>query len=328
MKAIIWTRYGDPDGLLPGEVENPVPADHEVLIQIHASTVTAGDCEMRSLKFPLFLGLPMRMYAGWKKPQRITILGQELAGKIVSTGKDVNLFKEGDLVFGSTGPTMGGYAEYICIPEKPKAAFLEIIPKNMTLAEAATIPVGGLEAFHFLNKVDLQKGQKILINGAGGSIGTYGVQLAKYFQAEVTAVDSIAKLDMLRSIGADHVIDYTMEDFTRNGITYDVIFDVVGKSSYTRVMRSLTKKGCYLLANPSFSKIFRSLWTSMTGSRKVVFGFQKRNEETLLVLKELIEAGKLKSVIDRTYPLEQVADAHLYVETGQKKGNVVITVKQ
>ncbi len=326
MKAIIWTKYGPPDGLQPGEVEKPVPGDNEVLIKIHASTVTAGDCEMRSLKFPLLLGLPMRIYAGWRKPKRITILGQELAGKIVSIGKDVALFKEGDMVFGSTGPTMGGYAEYICLPEEPKEAFLEIIPENITPEEAATIPVGGLEALYFLNRINLRAGQKILINGAGGSIGTYAVQLARYYKAEVTAVDSTGKLDMLRSIGADHVIDYTREDFSGSGKTYDVIFDVVGKSSYSRVMRSLSKKGFFLLANPSFPKIFRSIWTSLTGSRKVVFGFEKRNKEILTLLKELIESRKLIPVIDRRYPLEQVAEAHRYVETGEKKGNVVIII--
>jgi len=329
MKAIVWTNYGAPDVLELKEVEKPTPKDDEVLIRIYATTVTAGDCEMRGLKLPLYLSLPMRMYAGLRRPTRIKIIGQELAGEIESAGKDVKLFKEGDQVFAATGFSMGAYAEYICLPDDPEAVegVLAIKPANLTYEEAAGVPVGGLEALHFLRKGNIQSGQRVLINGAGGSIGTFAVQLARYFGAEVTAVDSTGKLDMLRSIGADRVIDYTRDDFTQSGETYDVIFDVVGKSSFSRSVRSLKPNGRYLLANPGLSHMARGGWTSMRSSRKVIFGTASRKTEDLITLKELIEAGKIITVIDRRYPMEQIVEAHRYVETGQKKGNVVITVE-
>ena len=219
---------------------------------------------------------------------------------------------------------MGTYAEYICLPEEPEEGALAIKPANMTYEEAAAVPVGGLEALCFLRKGNIQSGQKVLINGAGGTIGPFAVQLAKYFGAEVTAVDSTGKLDMLRSIGADHVIDYTREDFTKSGETYDFILDVVGKSSFSGSIRSLNQNGRYLIANPELSQMVRGRWTSMTSSKKVIFGAANGKTEDLIFLKELIEAGKIKSVIDRRYPLEQTAEAHRYVETGHKKGNVVI----
>jgi NADPH:quinone reductase-like Zn-dependent oxidoreductase len=327
MKAIVWTKYGSPDVLKLTEVEKPTPKDNEVLIKVHAATVTAGDCEARSLSFPLFLSLPMRLYVGFTKPKRITILGQELAGEIEAVGKDVKSFTEGDQVFGTLGFSMGAYAEYNCVPEESEDGVLALKPANMTYEAAATVPTGGLEALHFLRKGNVQSGEKVLINGAGGSIGTYGVQLAKYFGAEVTAVDSIEKLDMLRSIGADHVIDYTQEDFTRNGQTYDVIFDVIGMSSFARSIKSLKPNGRYLIANPKPLKMIRGLWTSKTSSKKVIFELAGRKAEDLIFLRELIEAGMIKSIIDRRYPLAQTAEAHRYVETGQKKGNVVITVE-
>jgi NADPH:quinone reductase-like Zn-dependent oxidoreductase len=329
MKAIVWTKYGPPDVLQLKEVEKPTPKDNEVLIRIYATTVTAGDCEMRSLKFPIWLSLPMRIYVGLRKPKRITILGQELAGEIEAVGKDVKLFKEGDQVFAATGFSMGAYAEYICLPEEPKEmeGLLAIKPANMTYEEAAAVPTGGLNALHFLRKGNIQSGQKVLINGAGGSIGTIAVQLAKYFRTEVTGVDSTGKLDMLRSIGADQVIDYTQEDFTKNGETYDVIFDVVGKSSFSGCIRSLKKEGIYLSANPGLSQMVRGLWTSMTSSKKVISGTASYKTEDLIFLKELIEAGKIKSVIDRRYSLEQTAEAHRYIDKGHKKGNVVITLE-
>jgi len=327
MKAIIWTDYGAPDVLQLQEVEKPTPKDNEVLIKVHAATVTAGDCEMRSLKFPLILSLPMRLYVGVTKPKRITILGQELAGEIEAVGKDVTLFKEGDQVFGTLGFRLGAYAEYNCVPEECEDGVLALKPANLTYAEAAAAPTGGLEALHFLRKANVRRGQKILINGAGGSIGTFGIQLSKFFGAQVTAVDSAGKLDMLRSIGADHVVDYTQEDFTQSGETYDVIFDVVGKSPFSRSIKSLEPNGCYLIANPKPLNMVRGLWTSKTSSKKVIFEMADRKAEDLLFLKELVEAGEIKSVIDRCYPLEQTAEAHRYVETGQKKGNVIITVE-
>jgi NADPH:quinone reductase-like Zn-dependent oxidoreductase len=327
VKAIVWTEYGPPDVLQLREVEKPTPKDNEVLIRIHATTATAGDCEMRSLKLALFVVLPMRAYVGLRRPKRVTILGQELAGEIESVGKDVKLFKEGDQVFGSPGFSVGAYAEYICLAEEPEEGVLAMKPLNLTYEEAATVPVGGLEALHFLREGDIGSGETVLINGAGGSIGTMAIQLVKHFGAEVTAVDSTAKLDMLRSIGADHVLDYTQEDFTESGETYDVIFDVVGKASFPGCMRSLKKEGIYLLANPTLSRIVRGRWISMRSSKKVIAGTSSHKKEDLSFLKELIEAGKIRPVIDRSYPLEQTAEAHRYVEKGGKKGNVVITVE-
>ncbi len=326
MKAIVWTQYGPPEVLQLQEVAKPTPKGQEVLIRIYATTVTAGDCELRSLKFPLALRLPIRLWLGFRKPRK-HILGQELAGEIEAVGQAVTRFRKGDQVFGWSGWGLGAYAEYKCLPED---GVLTIKPTNLTYEEAATLPVGGLEAVHFLRKGTIQSGEKVLINGAGGSIGTFAVQLAKYFGAEVTAVDSTGKLDMLRSIGADQVIDYTQEDFTQSGQTYDVIFDVVGKSSFSRSVKSLTLQGRYLLGNPGLSQRVRGRWTSMR-SRKTVIPYAARGAseytEDFMFLKELIEAGKIQSVIDRRYPLEQIAEAHRYVETGQKKGNVVITLE-
>ena len=329
MKAIVYEKYGPPDVLQLKEVEKPTIKNNEVLIRIYAATVTAGDCEMRRLKFPIWLWLLMRIYVGLRKPKRITILGQELAGEIEAVGKDVKLFKKGDQVFAATGFSMGAYAEYICLPEEPKEmeGMLAIKPVNMTYEETTAVPVGGLNALHFLRKGNIQSGQKVLINGAGGSIGTFAVQLAKSFGAEVTGVDSTRKLDMLRSIGADQVIDYAQEDFTKSRKTYDVIFDIVGKGSFSGCIRSLKQNGRYLLANPRLSSSVRGLWTSMTSSKKVIGGTVSYKTEDLIFLKELIEAGKIKAVIDRRYPLEQIAEAHSYVEKGHKKGNVVITVE-
>jgi NADPH:quinone reductase-like Zn-dependent oxidoreductase len=326
MKAIVWTKYGPPEGLELREVEKPTPTADEVRIKVHATTVTAGDCEARRLQFPLGLGLAIRAYAGLIRPVRLTILGQELAGEVEAVGKEATRFKEGDQVFASTGFGFGAYAEYTCLSERSDTGVMALKPVNMTYEEATAVPVGGLEALHFLRQGGLQSGRKVLINGAGGSIGTIGVQLAKHYGAEVTAVDSAGKLDMLRSLGADHVIDYTREDFTERGEVYDAIFDVVGKAPYAGSMRSLSKSGVYLLANPSLSRLVRGRWTSMTSSKGVVSGASSPTTADLLFLKGLIESGTLRVVIDRRFPLEQMAEAHRYVEAGGKKGNVVITV--
>ena len=327
MKAVVWTKYGSPDVLQFKEIAKPTPKADEVLIRIYATTVTAGDCEARNLKIPILIRLPLRMYVGLRKPKRITILGQELAGEIEAIGKDVKRFKAGDQVFGTTGLGFGAYAEYICLPEKSAMGVLATKPANMTYEEAAAVPTGGLEALHFIRKGNIQRGEKVLIIGAGGSIGTFAVQLAKYFGAEVTGVDSTSKLEMLRSIGADRVIDYTQEDFTRNGQTYDVIFDVMGKSSFSGSVRSLKQNGRYLLGNAGLSQMVRGRWTSIRSSKKVIIGAANQKNQDLLFLKALIEAGKMKSVIDRRYPLEQIVEGHRYVDTGQKKGNVVITLE-
>jgi NADPH:quinone reductase-like Zn-dependent oxidoreductase len=276
---------------------------------------------------PILIGLPMRMYVGLTKPKRITILGQEFAGEIEAIGKDVKRFRAGDQVFGTTGLGFGAYAEYICVSETSAMGVLAIKPANMTCEEAAAVPTGGLEALHFIRKGNIQSGEKVLILGAGGSIGTFAVQLARYFGAEVTGVDSTGKLEMLRSIGADHVIDYTQEDFTRSGETYDIIFDVPGKSSFSGSIRSLKQNGRYLLANPGLSHTLQGPWASMRSGKKVILGAAGQKTEDLIFLRDLIEAGQIKTVIDRRYPLEQIAEAHRYVETGQKQGNVVITVQ-
>ena len=329
MKAIVWTQYGSPDVLQLQEVEKPTPQDDEVLIRIVATTVTAGDCEMRGLSGLLWYTLLMRAYVGLRKPQRITILGMELAGEIEVAGKDVKRFRPGDQVFAATGfAGLGTYMAYKCLPEEPEGGVLVIKPASMTYAEAAAVPVGGLEALHFLRLGNVQRGQKVLINGAGGTIGTFALQLAKHFGAEVTGVDSTGKLEMLRSLGADHVIDYTQENYTQSGETYDVILDMIGRGSFSGSMKSLKQNGRYLLANPRLWQMVRGRWTSMTSSKKVIFGTANPKTEDLVFLKELIEAGKIRSVIDRCYPLEQTAEAHRYVETGHKKGHVVITVGQ
>jgi NADPH:quinone reductase-like Zn-dependent oxidoreductase len=327
MKAIVCTRWGPPDVLELKEVEKPAPKDNEVLIRIHATTVTAGDCELRGLKFPPRLQLLMRIGFGFRGPRR-KILGQEFAGEIESVGIDVKFINEGDQVFAHTGFGMGAYAEYISLPEESEGAegVLGIKPVNMTYEEAAAVPLGGLEALHYIRKANIQSGQKVLINGAGGSIGTIAIQLAKHFGSEVTAVDSTGKLDMLRSIGADQVIDYTKEDFTKSGETYDVIFDVVGKSPFSRSETSIKQNGTYLSANPGPSLRVQDRRTSSRNIRIVIGGNVSYRLEDLMYLKELIEVGKIKSVIDRRYPLEQIVEAHRYVETGGKKGNVVITV--
>lgn len=326
MKAIVWTRYGPPEALELQEVETPIPKAHEVRVKIHATTVTAGDCEVRALKLPLWLRFPMRAYAGFRKPVRLTILGQEFAGEVESVGQEVKGFEIGDQVFGAPGFGLGCYAEYICVSERGDDAVLALKPSNMSYQEAAAVPFGAMEALYFLKRAHIQEGDHVLVNGAGGSIGTFGVQLAKHYGAQVTAVDSEAKLDMLRSIGSDQVIDYTEEDFTRRGDTYDVIFDVIGKSPYGRSMGSLKSKGRYLLANPRPSHLLRGLLSSVASDKVIISGATARKVEDLQTLKDLIEAGEIKTVIDRTYPLEQMVEAHRYVESGQKLGNLIITL--
>ncbi len=329
MKAIVWTKYGSADGLQLREVAKPTPKDNEVLIKIHAATASTPDTELRRLKLPLLFAIPLRLYIGVVRPTRIRILGTEFAGEIESAGKDVTLYKPRDQVFGYTGLAMGTYAEYMCLAEKSSgiAGVLAKKPVNMTYEEAAAVPFGGLEALHSLGKIDIQRGQKVLIVGAGGSIGTWTLQLAKHYGAEVTGVDHTEKLEMLRSIGADHVIDYTQEDFTKNGKSYDVIFDTIGKSPFSGSLRSLNENGTYLNANPGLFGGLRWRWASKRSSKKVIPWTAGYTTDNLLALKELIEAGNIRSVIDRRYPLEQIAEAHRYVDAGHKKGNVVITVE-
>ncbi len=330
MKAIIWTKYGPPEGLQLQEVEKPAPGENEVLVKIHATTVTAGDCEMRRLQLPLMLSAPVRIYAGLLRPTRIPILGQELAGEVEAVGKNVQAFRVGDQVFGTTGFGFGAYAEYICLPGEPNEmqGTLASKPANLTYEQAAAVPTAGFEALHYLRKADVQPGQQVLIIGAGGSIGTYSIQLAKHFGAEVTGVDSTLKLDLLRSLGADHLIDYTKGDYTQSGGSYDLIIDVVGRRAVSRRLKLLKPGGVYFLAYAGLFHILLGWWTSLTGSKKLSIEAASQKKEDLLALKELIEAGKLKPVIDRSFPLEQTAEAHRYAESGGKKGNVAITVVQ
>lgn len=326
MKAIIHTAYGPPDELQLQEVDKPVPMDHEVLIKIHATTVTTSDCNMRNLTFvPKLFHLPMRMQFGYSKPKN-RILGFDLAGEIEATGKNVTRFKVGDQVFGTTEPDFGAHAEYICLPED---GVLTHKPTNMNFEEAATVPVIGNTALHYIRDLgNVRSGQRVLINGASGGIGTFAVQLAKHYGAEVTGVCSTSNLDLVTALGADKVIDYTEEDFTRSGETYDIIFDVVGKSSFSHCKSALNDDGLYLHTLPELSVLLQMLWTSKVGTKKVKMEGAPALLENLVDLKELIEAGKLRTVIGKRYPLEQIAEAFKYVETGHKVGNVVITVDQ
>ena len=328
MKAIIWTKYGSPDGLQLQEIATPTPKENEVLIKVHAATASQADTELRRLKLPFLFSIPLRLYLGFTKPNRIKILGTEFAGEIVSIGKEVTQYQPGEQVFGYTGLGMGTYAEYLCLSEKPSAlaSVMALKPANITYDEAAAVPFGGLEALHALRQANIQRGQKVLIVGAGGSIGTYSVQLAKHYGAEVTGVDKAGKLEMLRSIGAAHVIDYTRQDFTKNGQTYDVILDTIGKSPFSRSLRSLKENGTYLNAKPGLFGRIRMRWIARDSHKRVITWTAGYTTKNLLALKELVEAGTIRPIIDRTYPLEQTAQAHRYVDTGNKKGNVVITV--
>jgi len=325
MKAIVYEKYGPPDVLQLKEAEKPVPGVNEVLIRVRATSVTTGDCNLRGFTFvpPGFGPLPRLMF-GIRQPKR-TILGVELAGEIEAVGKSVKSFKAGDSVFGIDSTRLGGYAEYAC---RPEAGALAIKPANMTFAQAAVVPFGAGTALFFLRDLaQIQNGQKVLIIGASGGVGTYAVQLARYFGAEVTGVCRTANLEWVKSLGAERVVDYTREDLTQNGEKYDIILDtVVGKTSFSRYKNSLSPRGRYLAVAGGLSEAFQMWWTSMTGGRKVLWGAAPEKKEDLLFLKALIEAGQIQAVIDRQYPLEQTAEAHRYADEGHKKGNVVISV--
>lgn len=322
MKTIICTKYGPPEVLRLAEVEKPVPADNEVLIKVHAANVTPADVAFRK-------GHPFmsRLFTGLLKPKFIP--GDELAGEIEDVGKNVKGFKQGDKVFGSSGTTFGAHAEYVCLPEE---AALSMKPDNTDYGEAVAICYAGLTALPFLrDKAGIREGQQVLINGASGSIGTLAVQLARYYGAEVTGVCSTANLELVKSLGVDRVIDYTREDFTKSGQKYDIIFDVVAKSSFSRCKNALKPGGVYLTTFPSPGIMLQSIWTSKFGTKKAMFAATglrpaKEKKKDLLFLKELSEAGKIRPVIDRRYPLEQIAEAHMYVEKGHKKGNVIINL--
>ena len=329
MKAIVYTKYGPPEVLELKDVDKPIPQDNEILIKIHATSVTMGDCEMRGLKFSGMLKYLMRLGLGLRGPKKkYSIPGQELAGEIEAVGSEVNLFKEGDSVYASTGFHFGAYAEFVCLPEDAEIA---IKPTNMTYEDAAVIPVGGMEALHYIRKANIQKGQTILISGASGSIGTAAIQLAKYYGADVTAVGNPTSLEVMKSLGADYVVDYTKEDFTQSGETYDVIFDVIGKCSFTNCLSSLNEGGVFFNANPQLTLINHQKMASKgSGIKLISRNMDKPMEriEQLYKLKELIEAEKIKSVVDKRYPLKQIVEAHSYVEKGQKTGNVSISLEE
>ncbi|MGB5329349.1 MAG: NAD(P)-dependent alcohol dehydrogenase [Gammaproteobacteria bacterium] len=323
MKAIVYTEYGTPDVLRIEEIEKPVPGNDEVLIKIQAAEATKADCELRSFNFAVkWFWLPLRVAMGITKPRK-QVLGGYFAGEVESVGRDVSKFKQGDHVFGTTSLRFGAYGEYVSLP-----ASYTVVPKphNMNFEEAAAVPLGGLNALHFLRKANIRNGEKVLINGAGGSIGTFGVQIARAMGAEVTAVDSGIKEQMLRRIGAEHFFDYTREDFTKNGKTYDVIFNMVARSSYSRCVNSLNPEGRYLMGNPRISDMIRSVITSRFTDKTAIFAFAGETEEELLALKDMIEAGKIKSIVDKIYSPEQAAEAHRRVETEQRLGVVVISM--
>ena len=324
MKAAICTAYGPPEVLRLQEVEKPRPGDGQVLVRIRATTVSRADCELRRFDFPAWVWLPVRLWFGVSKP-RVRILGQEFAGEVESVGPGAS-FAPGDRVFGTTGIGLGAYAEYICLGKPRDGSMLARMPERLGYAEAAAVPYGGTEALRFLRKGNIQAGHSVLIIGAGGSFGTYAVQLAKHLGAVVAAVDSPGKLEMLRSIGADRVLDYTAEDFTGRGETYDLVFDVVCRLPFDRLLRLVRPGGRLVLANPKTSHLLRGLWASRTGDRKVVFGSDTASSEQLIFLRELIEAGKLRPILDRRYPLEEIVEAHRYAETEQKTGNIVVLI--
>jgi NADPH:quinone reductase-like Zn-dependent oxidoreductase len=331
MKAIVYTEYGPPEVLQLKEVEKPIPKENEALIRIHATSVNYGDIAARNFgntsHRDFFMPLPFYLIGGlqfgFSKPKN-TILGNEFAGEIEAVGKDVTAFKPGGQVFGYPGPHMRCNAEYLCLPEDGP---LGLKPTNMSYEEAAVVPYGALMAFDLLRKVDIKDGQQVLINGASGGIGSGVLQLAKHFGAEVTGVCGTLRLGFVESLGADKVIDYTKEDFTQNGETYDLIVDVLGKSSFSQCEDSLKEEGKYVMTSFKMRDFVDMLRTSIGGGKKAICVVLVAKSEDLVLTKELVEAGELKAIIDKSFPLEQTADAHRYLESGQRKGSVVITVE-
>ncbi len=320
MRAAVYKKYGSPDVLKVEEVAKPTPKENEVLIKIKAASVTAGDCEVRRFDISPFFWLPVRLYMGILTPRK-NILGQELAGVIEEVGEKVTKFKKGDQVFAATEMDLGAHAEYICLAAD---GAISRKPKNLSFEESAALPVGALNSLYFFHLVGLKKNQKILINGAGGSIGTIAVQYAKLIGAEVSAVDTTNKLDILHKVGADKVIDYTKQDFTKNDELYDIIFEVSGKISFSRCKNSLSPNGIFISANPTLLQMFIGFLTKKRNGKKLITGMAKNNPADLDFIKNLVEEEKVKPVIDKSFSLEEIQDAHRYVESGEKKGNVII----
>lgn len=318
MKAIIYTQYGPPEVLQLKEVEKPSPKDNEILLRIKATAVNSGDVRLRKAD-----PFAVRFIFGLLKP-KINILGSVFSGEVESVGNQVKLFKAGDQVYGHIDMRFGAYAEYLCLPEDGSTAMK---PGNILHQEAAVIPFGGVTALHFIKKAAIKPGQKVLIYGASGAVGSSAIQLAKYFGANVTGVCSTANIDLVKSLGADNAVDYTKADFTKNSETYDIIFDTVNKLPFSHAIKSLNKNGILILSSAGMSEMLQGYWTSMTSGRKVITGVIGHSAEDITFLKELIESGKLKPVIDKTYSLEQMAEAHAYVEKGHKKGNVAINLE-
>nr|WP_263327288.1 NAD(P)-dependent alcohol dehydrogenase [Neobacillus sp. Marseille-Q6967] len=322
MKAIVYTKYGPPNVLQLTEVEKPAPKENEILVKVKATTVTVADIRSRSFTVPPAFWLPARITLGFRQPKK-KILGMELAGEVESVGKYVKKFKEGDQVFAASLVGFGAYAEYKCLSEDGPVT---LKPSNITYEEAAAIPIGARTALFFLRKANIQSGQKVLVYGASGSVGSYAVQIAKYFGAQVTGVCSTKNVEMVKSLGTDKVIDYTIEDFSSTGETYDVIFEAVNKSSFSNCMKVLKKDGTYINITEPLPSV-RMLWTKLTSSQKILLSRNSpETSEALNFLKELVEKGMLKVVIDRQYLFEEIVEAHSYVEKGHKKGNVVINV--
>lgn len=323
MKAIVYSEYGPPGVLRIADIAKPTPGDGDVLIRVRATEVTKSDCEMRSFAFPVkWFWLPLRLVFGITRPKR-QVLGFYFSGEVEAVGRSVSKLAVGEKVFGSSQLRLGAYGEYVCVPEDYPIVSK---PSNMSFEEAAAVPLGGWNALHFMRRAGIREGEKVLINGAGGSIGTFAVQIAKHMGAEVTAVDAGIKEAMLRRIGADHFVDYAREDFTRSARRYDVIFDMVAKSSYSRSVAALSPGGRYLLGNPRLSDMVRSVVTSRVTDKNVFFAFAKETEEELLKLKTMIEAGNVRSTLDRVYPMEKIAEAHRRVETEQRLGSVVLSL--
>jgi NADPH:quinone reductase-like Zn-dependent oxidoreductase len=329
MQAIVYTEFGPPEVLQLEEVEKPVPKDTEVLIKVYATTVGYGDLFARNPKFsdfnmPAPLWLPTKMFFGFSKP-KVNILGSVFSGEVESVGAEVTRFKKGDQVFGYLGQKMGAYAEYLCMPEDGVVA---LKPDNLSHKEATTVAYGPIMALNLLKAGNIQSGSKVLIVGASGGIGSAAVQLAKHDGAEVTGVCGGPRMEFVKSLGADNVIDYRSEDFTQSGESYDLIFDILGVSSFSEVKNSLKENGIYLRSSFKMKQVVQMLWTKITGGKQVVCAMSPERVEDLETVKELVEAGVIKTFIDRTFPLEQAPEAHRYAESGNRTGNIVIAIQE
>lgn len=328
MKAAIYTEYGAPEVLHLAEVEKPTPKENDILIRVQARNINFGDLvarnfanlPLRKFHMPSILFVIARLSFGWRKP-RVSVLGSEFSGVVDTVGANVTNFKPGNKVYGYLGQTMGANAEYVCMSADGTVTQM---PENMSFAEAAAVPYGAVTAINLLKRVNIQPGHKVLINGASGSIGAAALQLAKHYGAEVTAVGGTARQGYMQALGADHVMDYTREDFTKSGETYDLILDVLGKSTFAGSKQSLTSNGRYLRASFKMREVFQALWTSRSNGKRVIVALATDQQEDLVLIRELVEAGKYSAIVDRCFPLEQAAEAHRYAESGNKTGSVII----